>query len=128
MRARISMGRKRTMIFLILWLAAIVGAAIHVSLRRLWAQPLPRTTLLLLYQLCNSFGLAGVVAFAGHALRPVETAARIGWAPNPNFQFELGSIELGMAIASLLSAPRRIAPSDVICLAGPVFEVHADAA
>ena len=25
-------------------------------------------------------------------------------------------------------APRRIAPSDVICLAGPVFEVHADAA
>ena len=30
--------------------------------------------------------------------------------------------------AALYRAPRRIAPSDVVCLAGPVFEVHADAA
>jgi hypothetical protein len=55
-----------------------------------------------LYQLGISFGLTGLIDFVGHALRPVETAARIGWAASPHFQYELGTFELGLALAALL--------------------------
>ena len=57
----------------------------------------------LLYQLTVSLGLAGLLVFIGHALRPAETAARIGWPTAPNFQFELGAVGMGMVIASALS-------------------------
>ena len=42
------------------------------------------------------------MVFVGHALRPSETAARIGWPASTNFQFELGGFGLGLAVAALL--------------------------
>lgn len=91
------------MIFLVFWVFALVCALIHVSVRGLWSQPLPRVTVFLLYQLTIALGLTGLLVFVGHALRPVETAARIGWPPSLNFQFELGAMGLGFGDASLLS-------------------------
>src|SRR5260370_38472336 len=97
------------MIFLVLWALALVAATIHVSVRRLWTHPLQRVTVFLLYQLAISWGLLGLVVFVGHALRPAETAARIGWPASPNFQFELGALELGVALAegARLGVPTR---------------------
>ena len=70
--------REQPMIFLMLWVLAIGCAFIHVSARRLWRHPLERATVFLLYQLCVSLGLAGLLVFVGHGLRGAETAARIG--------------------------------------------------
>ena len=91
------------MIFLVLWVLAVGCALIHIGARRLWRHPLERAIVFLLYQLTVSLGLAGLLVFIGHALRPAETAARIGWPTAPNFQFELGAVGMGMAIASALS-------------------------
>jgi hypothetical protein len=54
------------------------------------------------YQLTIALGLSGILVFVGHALRPTDTTARIGWPASPNFQFELGAVGLGFAIAGLL--------------------------
>lgn len=53
------------MIFLAFWVVALIGALIHVSISRLWRQPLQRARLLLLYQLAISLGLTGCLGFAG---------------------------------------------------------------
>ena len=90
------------MIFLLLWLVALMAAMVHVSVRGLWGHGLERAKVFLLYQLAIAFGLTGLLGFVGHGLRPAETAARIGWPPSPNFQFELGSFELGLGIAAFL--------------------------
>jgi hypothetical protein len=88
------------MIFLALWALALLAGAIHVSVRGLWTRSLQRVTVFLLYQLAISWGLLGLVVFVGHVLRPAETAAQIGWPASPNFQFELGALELGVAVAA----------------------------
>jgi hypothetical protein len=90
------------MIFLVIWAIAVIAAIMHVSIRDLWRQASQRDTVFLLYQLGLSFGLTGFVGFVGHALRSAETASRIGWEPSPHFQFELGSFELGLALAAVL--------------------------
>jgi len=89
-------------IFLALWVLALVGAAVHVGIRRQWSQALQRTRVFLCYQLTIALGLSGILVFVGHALRPSETAARIGWPASTNFQFELGGFGLGLAVAALL--------------------------
>ena len=115
------------MIFLALWLLALIGAAVHVSIRSQWSQPAQRTRLFLCYQLTIALGLSGILVFVGHALRPTETAARIGWPASPNFQFELGGVGLGFAFAGLLCLIIRnlyywfgvaLAPSIFLALAG----------
>jgi len=90
-------------IFLMFWALAVAAAVIHVTAAELWRRPSERATAFLLYQLTVGLGVAGLIVFVGHALRPAETAARIGWPTSPNFQYELGAVGLGMAIASLLS-------------------------
>jgi len=90
------------MIFLATWLIAVIAGIVHVSVRRLWGQARQRDAVLLLYQLGISFGLTGLIDFVGHVLQPVETAARIGWAASPHFQYELGTLELGVAVAAFL--------------------------
>ena len=115
------------MIFLALWALALLAAAVHVSVRGLWTRPLQRVTVFLLYQLGISWGLLGLVVFVGHVLRTAETAARIGWAASPNFQFELGALELGVAFAAGLCLVIRnryywlgvvVAPGVLMVLAG----------
>jgi hypothetical protein len=114
-------------IFLALWLLALIGAAVHVGFRRQWSEKVERTRVFLCYQLTIALGLSGILVFVGHALRPTETAARIGWPASPNFQFELGGVGLGFAIAALLClvVQKRhywlgvaLAPSIFLVLAG----------
>jgi hypothetical protein len=114
-------------IFLALWVLALIGAAIHVSIRRQWSQAVRRTQVFLCYQLTIALGLSGIVVFLGHALRPAETAARIGWPTSPNFQFELGGYGLGVGVAALLCILVRnryywlgvaLAPSIFLAFAG----------
>jgi hypothetical protein len=115
------------MIFLVLWVFALGLALAHVSIARLWRHPLDRVTIFLLYQMTVALGFVGLLAFAGHVLRPAETAARIGWPTHPNFQFELGAACLGFAVAALLAPWIRdrhywlgvaLAPCIFIALAG----------
>jgi hypothetical protein len=91
------------MIFLALWVIALVLALIHVSMARLWRRPLDRATIFLLYQMTVSLGVVGLLAFLGHVLRPTEISARIGWPTHPKFQFELGAACLGFAVGGLLA-------------------------
>jgi hypothetical protein len=90
------------MVFLALWLIALLAGVGHVSLQRKWTDPIRRIRILLLYQLLIALGVGGLFIFLGHALRPAVVAAMIGWPSNPNFQFELGSFGLGIAIAAML--------------------------
>lgn len=90
------------MVFLALWIIALLTGAAHVSLQRKWTDPVRRIRILLLYQLLIASGVGGLFMFVGHALRPAVTAAMIGWPSNQNFQFELGSFGLGIAIADML--------------------------
>src|SRR5215472_11931401 len=92
------------MIFLALWIIALVLALAHVSIARLWRRPLDRATIFLLYQMTVALGLVGFLAFAGHVLRPAEITARIGWPTHPNFQFELGAACFGLRGRSVARA------------------------
>ena len=90
------------MVFLVLYLTGLLAAAAHATLRRSRLTSAQRVEMFLLYQFAFSFGLLGLVGFAGHSLNPEPTAALIGWPAHPQFQFELGAAELGWAIASFL--------------------------
>jgi hypothetical protein len=90
------------MIFLVLWMAAIVLGAIHVILKRSTFDRKQVIQTFLLYQLAFGIGLVGVLGFMGHVFDPDRTAAGIGWTPSPPFQFELGAFEIGFAIAAFL--------------------------
>ncbi len=80
---------------------SLVASAIHILFRR---KALARDELVAIF-LRYQFALGavfGLLAFVGHGFNPVQTASRIGWVAHPQFQFELGSFELGSAIATLL--------------------------
>src|SRR5215475_9385272 len=91
------------MLFLVLWIAALVAAAIHVGLRGEAKDPQKRATIFFLYQLVLGLGVLGLITFVGHVFNPVQTATRIGWPPSPEFQRELGFFELGIALAAGLA-------------------------
>jgi hypothetical protein len=114
-------------VFLVLWVIAIVLALAHVSIARLCGRPLERATIFLLYQMTVALGLVGFIAFIGHVLMPAEIATRIGWPTHRNFQFELGAACLGFAVGSFLAPWIRdryywlgiaLGPSIFIALAG----------
>jgi hypothetical protein len=89
------------MMFLVsLFLASLLSLT-HIAIKRKTLDGEARVNLFLLYQFF--FGsLMGLMAFTGHVFQPEITAARIGWTPHPQFQFELGAMELGSALASFL--------------------------
>src|SRR5262245_14707220 len=95
------LGERGAMVFLVLWLVALIAATIHVTVRREHA-PLQRATTFFLYQLVLAFGLMGLMGFTGHVLQPAQTAARIGWPPSVEFQRELGFFSLGFSLAAVL--------------------------
>jgi hypothetical protein len=89
------------MLFLILCVVAVISAAVHTAVSR---STLSRQATMEIFLRCLfafGYGLGGLIRFLGHGLRPDATAARIGWPAHPQCQFELGSCELGFAIASL---------------------------
>ena len=90
------------MLFLMLWVAGLLLAAIHVALRRATLRPWQVIETFLLYQFALGLGITGLLGFMGHGLNPVATAQGIGWPPNPQFQFELAAFELGYALAAFL--------------------------
>ena len=90
------------MLFLILYVAALLFAAVHTVVRRSRLSRQAAIEIFLLYLFAFSYGLTGLIGFVGHGLMPEVTAPRIGWPAHPQFQFELGSFELGVAIAAFL--------------------------
>jgi len=90
------------MLFLVLYILALLFASAHTLMRRSTLNRREVTEIFLLYVFAFSYGLAGLIGFMGHGLRPEETAVRIGWPAHQQFQFELGGIELGWALAAFL--------------------------
>jgi hypothetical protein len=115
------------MFFFVPWAVGLLAAGLHVAMRR---GPVGRAGVLrifFVYQLVFGLGPAGLVGFAGHGLRPVETARSIGWLAHPQFQWEIGAFELGIAVSALMGLwirDRRfwlglaIAPAVFLVLAG----------
>jgi hypothetical protein len=92
--------------FLIFWLVSIIAALVHLYVRRPTSAE-KKLEMLLLYQMVFSIGVAGVIGFLGHCFNYEAVARSIGWLPHRQFQFELGSSELGWAIAGFLAIAIR---------------------
>lgn len=84
---------------LIVWGATLVVAALVVVIRG--DGRAPRALELLLVTWLVSAGLQSLFAASGHLFRPEETAAAIGWAASPRFQFEVGIANIAVAVLLL---------------------------
>jgi hypothetical protein len=68
------------MLFLVLWLVALVAATMHVRLRE-ERDPGQRAAIHVLYQLVLGFGVMGLITFSGHVFQPAQTEAGPAIAP-----------------------------------------------
>jgi hypothetical protein len=118
---------ENSMLFVLPWAIGLLAAGVHVAVRPGAAGRAGALRIFVLYQLVLGLGLAGLVGFAGHALRPAETARSIGWPAHPQFQYELAAFELGFAVSALMGLwirDRRfwlgvtVAPAVFLVLAG----------
>ncbi len=87
---------------LILYVVALISASVHTAVRRSSLSRQATVEIFVLYLFAFSYGLGGLGGFLGYCLLPEATAARIGWPAHSQFQFELGSVQLGWGIAALL--------------------------
>jgi len=86
------------MIVFILFLCAVVFAAIFYAIRR------GSFARVFLYSVIFfNVGLMGLLAFYAHVFMADATAIKIGWAPGSPFQFEIGIANLSYGILGLLS-------------------------
>jgi hypothetical protein len=109
-----------SLIPILLWVAALVGAAFAV-----WQGPRPLTGAfvvdrLLRYLFIFPLGLQGLWAFAGHVFFPAQSAAAIGWPDSP-FQLEVGMANLGIGLALLYAAFRGFEARLAAALAAGAF-------
>lgn len=86
----------------VFFLAAIIGATLHLFIRKK-----PRKTqriigIYLLYLIVCSIGLQGIYAWYGHTFLATQVAAQIGW-PNSPFQFEVAMANFSLGILGILS-------------------------
>lgn len=90
------------MIFGIYMLAIIAGILIHLYASR---KPLSRERVIevaLLYLLVIGAGVAGIIAFIGHAFYADKIARSIGWQPGSPFQFEIAVANLSYGVLGLM--------------------------
>ena len=115
------------MVFLVLWCAALLAAALHALLRRQDPRGPGILRIFILYQLGLAWAVGGLLGFLGHAFRPEAVARTIGWPAHPFFQFELAAFELGYSLAALLGLRIReprywlgfvLAPGTFLLLSG----------
>jgi hypothetical protein len=109
---------------ILLWLAALVSAAIAV-----WHGPRPIDRgfvidRLLRYLFLFPLGLLGLWAFLGHVFFAEQSAASIGWAPSP-FQYEVGVANLGLGLAALYAAFRNFEARVAVAIAAASFLIGA---
>lgn len=88
--------------FLILFAVALISASVHTAVRRSTLSRQATIEIFLLYLFAFSYGLGGLIGFLFHGLMPDVVAPMIGWPTHRQFQFELGSSQLGKAIAAFL--------------------------
>jgi hypothetical protein len=67
----------------------------------------PRTAgnvieIILLYLFVFQIGLMSFIAFIAHVFRGPEIAALVGWQPGNPFQYEVGMMNLGLAVLGFL--------------------------
>lgn len=67
----------------------------------------PRTAgnvieIILLYLFVFQIGLMSFIAFIAHVFRGPEIAALVGWQPGSPFQYEVGMMNLGLAVLGFL--------------------------
>ncbi len=92
------------MIFILNFIATIVGAAVH-----LYRTPASHRTrqrvieVFLLYFLCVQWGFGAVLTSVPHIVVPDTIAGYIGWEAGSPFQVELGFASLGLAVLGILS-------------------------
>jgi uncharacterized protein DUF6790 len=88
------------------WIAALLGAAIEMVVRGPWPPP-PASIVerLLRHIFIFPVGLLALWAASGHIFFPELAARAIGWQTSP-FQFEVGVANLGIGLAGLYAAFR----------------------
>jgi hypothetical protein len=93
------------MIFIVLFMASVLGALVHLYVTRSISWTKQRVVeVLLLYFLCVSWGVGiGVATVWGHIFHPDLIAASVGWEPGNPFQVELGFACVGLALLGVLS-------------------------
>lgn len=89
------------MMFLAFYIIGLLTGIIAVIIKKRRNTTAVIAETLLLYQLTVTVFLSSLLGFMGHVLMSEQIAAQIGWVSN-GFQKELGSVSLGIAIASLL--------------------------
>src|SRR5450830_1818828 len=58
--------------------------------------------IILLYLFVFQIGLMSFIAFIAHVFRDPEIAALVGWQPGSPFQYEVGMMNLGLAVLGFL--------------------------
>ena len=91
------------MIFGLYMVAIAVGTVAHL----LYAGATPRSServieTALLYLLVIGAGVAGLLAFVGHAFYAAQTARSIGWPSGSPFQFEVAVADLSYGVLGLM--------------------------
>lgn len=85
----------------ILFIAAIVAAAVRILIKRPDSKK-EYIGIFLLYMIFFSIGLGSVYAFMGHAFLANEVAREIGWPTGSPFQFEVAIANLAFGILGIL--------------------------
>ncbi|MFO7570486.1 MAG: DUF6790 family protein [Smithellaceae bacterium] len=76
--------------------------AVHLFIKRKKWSSRMLVDVLLLYVLLINVGLAGLLAFYGHAFRSDQVAASIGWAAGSPFQLEVAMTNLAFGVLGVL--------------------------
>lgn len=103
--ARSWQNRVVSIVPVLLWVAALAGAAMAIASG---PRPVARAFAvdrLLRYAFIFPVGLMGLWAALGHIVFPARVAQAIGWQTSP-FQFEIGVANLGIGFAGLYAAFR----------------------
>ncbi len=86
---------------LLLLLAVLASVAAIIIKKKKGTAEILET--ILLFMLFFNVGIGGLIAFAGHAFRADQVAARIGWPAGSPFQFEVAVANLAIGVIGILS-------------------------
>jgi len=89
------------MLSLIIIVAALVAATVHLYVSRRPRTPRRALDLYLLYTLVVGVGFGGLFGAMGHLMTPDRVAEQLGWATGSPFQTEVGLYDLAFGVLGL---------------------------